>query len=156
MNVEIDKEENSDINHKVRHVIKLMKDWIKRAFKHDLIPQMVVFHAQSHPTKRQRSKVTVSAFTAQSPVRPEIVHQLDRLVGYYRAQKGKGKRKRIYPQWAKLDEKETQAPPQQGEENVQGPKNVEATQAQDDPQVLPVEQGQGEAEKKVQEVSLVQ
>ena len=29
MNVEVDREEGNDINHQVRHVIKMTKDWIK-------------------------------------------------------------------------------------------------------------------------------
>ena len=43
-------------------------------------------------------------------------------------------------------------PPQQGEENIQGPENVEAAQAQGDHQVPPVAQRQGEVETKVQKV----
>ena len=72
-------------------------------------------------------------FTTQSLVRPKLVHQLDRPIGYYRAKKGKGKRKRTSPPWAEPKEEATQASPQQVEENVQGPENVEATQTQDDP-----------------------
>ena len=47
-------------------------------------------------------------FVAQSLVRLEMVHQFDRLVGYYQAQKGKGKgkRKRNSPQQAKPEEGE--------------------------------------------------
>ena len=47
------------------------------------------------------------------------MHQLDREVRYYRSQKGKGKRKRTLPQQAEPKEETTQAPPQQGEANVQ-------------------------------------
>lgn len=83
MNAEIDKEENLDINHQARHVIKLTKDWIKRPFKLDPIHQVVVFHAQAHPSRGQGAKVTVPTFITQSLVKPEIVHQLDREVGYY-------------------------------------------------------------------------
>ena len=46
------------------------------------------------------------------------------------------------------------APPQQREEKIQGLENAEVTQAQDDPQVPPVAQSQGEAENAIQEVSL--
>ena len=49
MNVEIDKEENLDINHRARHIIKLTKDWIKRSLKLDLIPQVVVFQPTTFP-----------------------------------------------------------------------------------------------------------
>ena len=51
MNAEIDKEENSNINHRAKFFIKLIKDWIKRPFKLDLIPQVVVFHTKMHPTR---------------------------------------------------------------------------------------------------------
>ena len=97
MDAKIDKEENLDINHRARHVIKLTKNWIKRPFKLDLIPQVFVFHSQAHLDKGQGVKVAVPTFTDQSPMRLEIVHQLDREVGYYRAQKGKGKRKINFP-----------------------------------------------------------
>ena len=46
-NVNIDKEEKLDINHRERRTIKLKKDWIKRPFKLDPIHQIVVFHAQA-------------------------------------------------------------------------------------------------------------
>ena len=88
MNAKINKEENSYINHKLRHAIKLTKDWIKRPFKLDPIPQTIVFHAQSFPAKGQGSKVTVPTFTTRSPMRLDTIHQLDRKVGYYRAQMG--------------------------------------------------------------------
>ena len=51
MNIEIYREENLDINYRVRHIIKLTQDWIKKQFKLDPIPQIVVFHAQFHPAK---------------------------------------------------------------------------------------------------------
>jgi hypothetical protein len=114
MNVEIDKEENLDINHRAKHVIKLTKDWIKRPFKQDPIPQEVFFHAIAHPTKGRGAKVTMPTFTTQSLVRPEIMHQLDREVRYYRAQKGKGKRKITSPKQDEPKEGTTQALPQQG------------------------------------------
>lgn len=122
MNAEVDKEENVEINHRERHIIKLINDWIKRHLKIDPFPQIVVFHAQACPAKGQGAAVTVPTFTTQSLVRPENVHQLDRPVGYYRAQKGegKGKRKRNSPQQAKPEEQATQSPPQIGEEDVQG------------------------------------
>ena len=83
-------------------------------------------------------------FTSQSAVRLEMVHQLHRPAGYYRAQKGKGKGKRNSPQWSKPKEGEILETPQKGEENIQGPKNVEASQAQANPQVPLVAQSQGE------------
>ncbi len=127
MNVEIDKEENLDINHRSSHVINLTKDWIKIPFKLDPIPQEMVFHAQAHPARDRGTKVIVPIFTTQSLVRPEVVHQLDREVGYYRAQKGKGKRKRTSPKQDEPKEGVTHAPPQPEVENVQGSENVEAT-----------------------------
>lgn len=151
MNAEIDKEENSDINHRARHDRKLTKDWIKRPFKVDPIPQVVDFQATTRPTKGGGAKVTIPTFIAQSLVRPEIVHQLDKEVGYYRAHKGKGKRKRTSPQQPKPIEELVQALPQQAEENVQWSKNVEATQTKDNPQVPPLDQGRGRVETKVQE-----
>ena len=86
-------------------------------------------------------------------MRFKTLHQLDRPDGYYRAQKGKGKRKRTSPWLVELEGEVTQAPPQEGEENVQGPEKVEDTRTQDDPQVLPSTQAQGEKETEVQEVS---
>ena len=83
MNVEIDREENSNIDHRARYIIKLMQDWIKKPFELDLIPKIVIFHAQAHPVKGRRKKVTIPTFAAQSLVRPKIMHQLNRLVGYY-------------------------------------------------------------------------
>ena len=83
MNAKIDKEQNSDIDCKVRNFIKLTKDWIKRPFKLDPIPQMVFFHAQAHLAKGLVDKVIVPMLTDQSLVRPEMMHQLDSLVGYY-------------------------------------------------------------------------
>lgn len=74
MNDEVDKDENSDINHRVRHVIKMMQDWIKKPFKLDPIPQTINFHAQAHPTKGRGKKVTIPTFSAQSPIRSEIVY----------------------------------------------------------------------------------
>lgn len=38
MNVEVDKEEIVEINHRERYIVKLTKDWIKRPFKLDPIP----------------------------------------------------------------------------------------------------------------------
>ena len=63
MNVDVDKEENLDINHRARHVIKLTKYWIKRPFKLDVIPQAVVFHATTCPLSGQGAKVIVPTFT---------------------------------------------------------------------------------------------
>lgn len=56
-------------------------------------PSNYIFQATTHPTKGGGAKVTIPTYTTQSLVRLEIVHQIDREVGYYRVQKGKGKRK---------------------------------------------------------------
>lgn len=93
----------------------------------DLIPQEVVFQDTTHPKKGRGAKVTVPTFTSQSPMKPETMHQLDREIRYYRALKGKGKRKITSPQQVKPEEGTTQTPPQQGAENVQGVENVEVT-----------------------------
>ena len=83
-----------------------------------------------------------------------MVHQLDRLVEYYWAQKGKGKgkMKRNSPQQLESKEGEIQASPQHGEENIQEPKNVEVEQSPKDPEVPAATQGQEEIEIEVQEV----
>ena len=51
MNVEINKEENSNINHKAKHITKLTQEWIKNPFKLDPIHETIIFHAQAHPAK---------------------------------------------------------------------------------------------------------
>ena len=56
MNVEVDKEENSDINHRARHVIKLTNDWIKRPLKLKQIPETVIFHAQAAQPKVEEQR----------------------------------------------------------------------------------------------------
>ena len=47
MNVEVDREEADDINHRARHVNKMMKDWIKKPFALDPIPNKVIFHVHA-------------------------------------------------------------------------------------------------------------
>lgn len=78
MNVEFDKEENLEIYHRARHIIKLKKHYIKIPFKFDPFPQALVFHSQAYTTKGRGAKVTVPTLIAQSLVRLETVHQLDR------------------------------------------------------------------------------
>ena len=48
MNVEVDREEADDINHRVRHVIRMMKDWIKKPFPLDPILNTVIFHPHAY------------------------------------------------------------------------------------------------------------
>lgn len=73
-NAEIDKEEADDINHQARHVIRMMKDWIKKPFLLDPIPNTVIFHAHAHPKRGRGKKVTIPTFVAQSYIRLEIVY----------------------------------------------------------------------------------
>ena len=69
MNAKIDREENIDINHRVRHVIQLTKEWIKRPFKLYLVPQTIFFQATTCPVKGRGVKVIVPTFTTQSAIR---------------------------------------------------------------------------------------
>ena len=94
----------------------------------------------------------VPTFIYYFPMRLDIVHQVDRPIVYCRAQKGKGKMKRTSPKWGELEEEATQVPLQPREENAQRSKNMEATQAQDNPKVFPTKQGQGGDKIEVQEV----
>ena len=64
MNVEVDREENDDINHQARHIIKMMLDWIKKPFKLDPILKIVILHAQACPTNGRGQKVTIPTFAA--------------------------------------------------------------------------------------------
>ena len=99
MNVEVNRKEGDDINHRPRYVIKKKKDWIKKPFQLDPIPDIMIFYMQSFLEKGRGKKVTIPTFAAQSPMRPEIVFKLDHPVGYYHPpeRKGKGKRKRTSP-----------------------------------------------------------
>lgn len=99
MNVEVDREEGDDINHRARNIIRMMKDWIKKPFQLDPILDTMVFHAQARLEKGRGKKVTSPTFAAQSPIRPEIAYQLDCLVGYYHPpeRKRKNERKRTSP-----------------------------------------------------------
>lgn len=98
MNAEIDREENIDINHRVRHIIQLTKEWIKRPFKLDPVPQIIVFQGISHLVKGRGVKVIVPMFIAQSLIRPKIMYQHNREFRYFKAHKGKNKNKRVSPQ----------------------------------------------------------
>ena len=114
MNAKVNSKEANDINHQERHVVKMMKDWIKKPFKLDPICDTMIFHAQAHLEKGRGKKVTIPTFASQSPIRPEIVYQLDHPARYYHPpkRKGKGKRKRSSPQSIDIEEGEVQAPPQ--------------------------------------------
>ena len=90
MSVEVDREDDLDINHRVRHIIKMMQDWIKKPFELDPIPQIVIFHAQACLANGRGKKVTIATFVVQLLVRPKTMHQLNRPMGYYQAQKSGG------------------------------------------------------------------
>ena len=94
-------------------------------------------------------------FIAQPSVTLEIMHQLDIVIGYYRDQKGKGKRKRNSPQQADLEKEPTHEPSQKGIENIQGLENVEAMQNQDNLQVPSTEKGKGGTKIEVQKCLLL-
>lgn len=83
MNAEVDREEGDDINHWTRHVVRIMKEWIKKPFQLDPIPDTIIFHTQARPKKGRGRKVTIPTFATQSPIKLEIVYQLDYLVGHY-------------------------------------------------------------------------
>ena len=74
MNVEVDGEEADDINHWVRHVIRMKKDWIKKPFPLDPIPDTIIFHEHARPERGKGNKVTILTFVAQSPIRPETIY----------------------------------------------------------------------------------
>ena len=76
MNAKVDIEEGDDINHWVRHDIWITKDWIKKTFQLDPIPNTVIFHTQAHPEKGRGKKVTIPTFAAQSLIRPETYTNL--------------------------------------------------------------------------------
>ena len=68
LNVEVDREEGDEINHQVRHVIQMKRNWIKKPFPLDPIPDIVIFHAHAHPKRGKGRKVTIPTFAAQSPI----------------------------------------------------------------------------------------
>ena len=98
MNAEIDREESTYINHRARHIIKPIKEWIKRLFMLDLIPQIAVFQATSRSVKGRGVKVTIPTCSSQSLVTMEILYRYGREVGHFKEKKGKNKRKRYSPQ----------------------------------------------------------
>ena len=97
LNVEVDRKEGDDINHQVRHVIRVMKSWIEKPFPLDRVLNTVIFHAHAHPKRGKGRKVTIPTFTLKSPIFPEIVYQLDHPIGYYHPSEKKRKTKRASP-----------------------------------------------------------
>lgn len=75
----------------------MTKEWIKRPFKLDPVPQIVVFQAIVRPVRGRGEKVTIPTFPAQSPIRLEMEYKHEREVGYFKVEKGKNKRKRDSP-----------------------------------------------------------
>lgn len=135
MNIEIKQEGNGNISYSLRRIIQLTREWIKNPFKLGPVPQTVIFQASKHLLKGKGAIVRVPTSPVQFPVRPKMVHQHNKEVGYFRVEKGKNKRKRdsatqVEPEFEEIQaQKAAQAP-----EN-QEPQNEEATQAQDTPQV---------------------
>ena len=80
MNAKIGRDENVDINNKARHIVQLTREWIKKPFKLDLVPQNIPLQATTCPTRGKVAKVTIPTFHTQSPVRLEIIHQHEREV----------------------------------------------------------------------------
>ena len=62
VNVEVDREEAKDINHRARHVIRMMKDWIKKPFPLDPIPDTIIFHVNVYSERGRGKKVTIPTF----------------------------------------------------------------------------------------------
>lgn len=112
INVEIGRDENDDIDHRGRHVVALAREWIRKPFQMDPIPQVIYFQATTRPTKGKGTKVTIPTYPAKSPVRSKMIQQHEWKVEYFEADKGKGKRKRSAPrerkQVAKAQEIELQ------------------------------------------------
>ena len=64
MNAKVDREEANDINHRVRHVIRMMRNWIKKPFPLDPIPNIVIFHVHAYLARCRGIKVTIPTFAA--------------------------------------------------------------------------------------------
>ena len=85
----------------------------KKPFTLDPRPDIVIFHTHAHSERGRGKKVKIPTFVAQSPIRLELVYQLDHSVGYYHPpeRKEKNKRKRSSPQRVETGQVEVQAPP---------------------------------------------
>ena len=108
MNAEIDKNKKIDINYRVRHIIQLTRNWIKKPFNLDPVEETLTFQAIVHPTKGKGEKVTVPTFPAQIVVMPEMACRDDRDVWQFRENKGKYKGKREFPK--QVDPKSEEPP----------------------------------------------
>ena len=75
----------------------MTKNWIKKPFPLDPVPDIVIFHTHAFPKRGKGRKVTIPTFALKSPIRLETVYHLDRPVGYYHPLERKGKRKRASP-----------------------------------------------------------
>lgn len=67
MNAKVDREEGDDINHRERHVVKMMKEWIKQPFQLDSIPDTIIFHAQARLEKGRERKITILLLRSSLP-----------------------------------------------------------------------------------------
>ena len=80
---EVDREEGDDIDHRARHVIRMMKTWIKKPVSLDSVPDTLIFCAHARLKRGKGRKITIPTIAFKSPIHPKIVYQLDHLVGYY-------------------------------------------------------------------------
>ena len=74
MNTEVDREEGDDINPRVRHVIQMKNNWMKKPFPLDPIPNTIIFYAHTHLERGKGKKVAITTFVAQSSIRLEMIY----------------------------------------------------------------------------------
>ena len=69
MNAEIGWENNYDINHQARQVVELTREYIKKPFSMDLVPQALRLQARNRPKRGKGTKVTIPTYPTKSLVR---------------------------------------------------------------------------------------
>ncbi len=114
----------------------MTREWIKKPFKIHLLPQVVPLQATICPAKGKGAKVTVPTFPTQFLVWPKIVHQHEREVEYFKANKGMNKRKRVAKGRKQIDQAQPSQQPQQGPEQDES-QDEHATQVQETEKVSP-------------------
>ena len=82
VNVEIAIEENDGIMHKVRHIIKLTRDWIQKPFRLDPLSNVPPLQAPTCPEKGKHKKVALPSFQEKLHVSHETVYKYLRDVAY--------------------------------------------------------------------------
>ena len=82
VNAEVAIRENDDIMHREIHVISLTREWIKKHFRLDLLPNAPTLQAPARPEKQKGIKVTIPTFEAQPPDQPETVYKHERDMVY--------------------------------------------------------------------------